>query len=242
MCMFIVLYAYLFNLMINHTIIGGRSMYPITNISNKECIQGLIMDFLSVAQQAAIASQPWVGKGNKLEADGAGTEAMRNRMNQIDMNGLIVIGEGEMDEAPMLFIGEELGTGKGLAVDIAVDPVEGTNLMAKGQDNSIAVIAVASRGSLLHAPDMYMKKIAVGPKAKGAIDLNLSLTENMISVAKAIGKDVSELTVMIQDRERHEGLIKEVFDIGARVKLFSDGDVTGAIATSIEEIDVDILV
>jgi fructose-1,6-bisphosphatase II len=217
-------------------------MYPKTSANSKECVQILMMDFLAVAQQAAIASQQWVGKGNKLEADGAGTEAMRNRMNTIDMSGLIVIGEGEMDEAPMLYIGEELGTGNGPAVDIAVDPVEGTNLMAKGQNNSIAVIAVASRGNLLHAPDMYMKKIAVGPKAKGAIDLNLSLTDNMLAVAKVIGKDVSDLTVMIQDRERHEGLIKQVFDLGASVKLFSDGDVIGAIATSLEEMDVDILV
>ncbi|MGM0874529.1 MAG: class II fructose-bisphosphatase [Bacillota bacterium] len=217
-------------------------MYPKTNVTNKECVQVLAMEFLAVAQQAAIASYPWVGKGNKLEADGAGTEAMRNRMNTIDMSGLIVIGEGEMDEAPMLYIGEELGTGNGPQVDIAVDPVEGTTLMAKGQDNSIAVIAVASRGSLLHAPDMYMKKIAVGPKAKGAIDLNLSLTENMISVAKALGKDVSELTVMIQDRDRHNDLIKQVFDLGARIKLFSDVDITGAIATAIEEVEIDILV
>ncbi|MBO1515544.1 class II fructose-bisphosphatase [Metabacillus bambusae] len=217
-------------------------MYPKTNVTNKEYVQVLAMDFLAVAQQAAIASYPWVGKGNKLGADGAGTEAMRNQMNSIDMNGLIVIGEGEMDEAPMLYIGEELGTGVGPHVDIAVDPVEGTSLMAKGQDNSIAVIAVASRGSLLHAPDMYMKKIAVGPKAKGAINLNLSLTENMISVAKALGKDVSELIVMIQDRDRHEDLITQVFDLGARVKLFSDVDITGAIATAIEEVDIDILV
>ncbi|MCM3651113.1 class II fructose-bisphosphatase [Metabacillus litoralis] len=217
-------------------------MYPKTDIRSKEYVQALAMDFLSVAQQAAIASYPWVGKGNKLEADDAGTEAMRNHMNTIEMSGMIVIGEGEMDEAPMLYIGEELGTRNGPKVDIAVDPVEGTNLMAKGQDNSLAVIAVASRGSLLHAPDMYMKKIAVGPKAKGAIDLNLSLTKNMLSVAKALGKEVSELTVMIQDRERHEGLINQVFKLGARVKLFSDVDITGAIATAIEEMDVDILV
>jgi fructose-1,6-bisphosphatase II len=217
-------------------------MYSNTNIGSKDCVQVLAMEFLSVAQQAAIATYPWVGKGNKLEADGAGTEAMRNKMNMIDMDGLIVIGEGEMDEAPMLYIGEKLGTGNGPQVDIAVDPVEGTNLMAKGQDNSIAVIAVASRDCLLHAPDMYMKKIAVGPKAKGSINLNLSLTKNMLSVAKALGKDVSELTVMIQDRERHEDLINQVFSLGARVKLFSDGDVTGAIATAIEDQDIDILV
>ncbi|MCM3717755.1 class II fructose-bisphosphatase [Fictibacillus phosphorivorans] len=213
-----------------------------TYSESQECIQPLSMDFLTVAQQAAIASYPWVGKGKKNEADGAGTEAMRNQMNLINMQGLIVIGEGEMDEAPMLYIGEELGTGKGPQVDIAVDPVEGTNLMSKGQDNSLTVIAVSPRGSLLHAPDMYMHKIAVGPRAKGCIDIEATLTENMKSVAKAIGKNITELKVMIQDRPRHDDLIKQVFDAGAIVKLFSDGDVTGAIATAIDEMDVDILV
>ncbi|SMQ86651.1 D-fructose 1,6-bisphosphatase /sedoheptulose 1,7-bisphosphatase [Bacillus sp. OV166] len=205
-------------------------------------VHTLSMDFLSVAQQAAIASYPWIGKGNKNGADGAGTEAMRNRMNLIDMNGRIVIGEGEMDEAPMLYINEELGTGKGPRVDIAVDPVEGTTFLSKGQENAITVVAVSTRGSLLHAPDMYMRKLAVGPKAKGHINIEASLTENMIAVAKALGKDLSELTVMIQDRPRHDHLIKQVFDVGARVKLFNDGDVTGAIATAIDELDVDILV
>lgn len=202
----------------------------------------LAMDFLAVAQQAAIASYPWIGKGNKNNADGAGTEAMRNRMNLIDMRGTIVIGEGEMDEAPMLYINEKLGTGKGPQVDIAVDPVEGTTFLAKGQENSITVVAVSTKGTLLHAPDMYMKKLAVGPKAKGHINIQASLTENMISVSKALGKDLSELTVMIQDRPRHDHLIKQVFDVGAKVKLFPDGDVTGAIATAIEELEVDILV
>lgn len=213
-----------------------------TNVSSIEQAQTLAMDFLTVAQLAAIASHQWIGKGNKNAADGAGTEAMRNQMKLTNMSGRIVIGEGEMDEAPMLYIGEELGTGTGPEVDIAVDPVEGTSLMAKGQDNSITVIAVSTRGSLLHAPDMYMKKIAVGPKAKGCINIEASLTENMKAVAKALGKDVADLTVMIQDRPRHEDLIQQVFAAGARVKLFSDGDVTGAIATAIDEMDVDILV
>jgi len=213
-----------------------------TNVNSKDYVQTLAMDFLTVSQQAAIASYPWIGKGDKNAADGAGTEAMRNQMNLIEMNGRIVIGEGEMDEAPMLYIGEELGTGNGPEVDIAVDPVEGTTLMTKGQENSLAVIAVAARGSLLHAPDMYMKKIAVGPKAKGSINIEVSLTENMKSVAKALGKEVTELTVMIQDRPRHNDLIQQVFDAGARVKLFSDGDVTGAIATAIEEMGIDLLV
>ncbi len=212
------------------------------NIEQKECIQSLADEFLTVAQKAAIGVYPWIGKGNKNEADGAGTEAMRNEMNRINMNAVIVIGEGEMDEAPMLYIGEKLGTGYGPQVDIAVDPVEGTTLVAKGQDNSLAVIAVSEQGTLLHAPDMYMEKIAVGPRAKGCIDINVSLTENMQSVAKALGKDMSELTVMIQDRPRHDHLMKQVFEVGAKVRLFSDVDITGAIATAIDELDVDILV
>lgn len=209
---------------------------------SRVCTQGLVMDFLEVSQKAAIAAYPWIGKGNKMGADGAGTEAMRDRLNLIDMNGRVVIGEGEMDEAPMLYINEILGTGTGPSVDIAVDPVEGTTLMAKGQENSLAVIAVAQQGALLHAPDMYMKKMAVGPKAKGWIDIQLSLTENMKAVAQALGKNIKDLTVMIQDRPRHDELINEVIEAGARVKLFSDVDITGAVATAIDDIDVDLLV
>lgn len=193
-------------------------------------------------QKAAVAVHPWIGKGKKNEADSAGTEAMRKQMNLIDMNAVIVIGEGEMDEAPMLYIGEKLGTGTGPHVDIAVDPVEGTTLVSKWQDNSLAVIAVSEKGTLLHAPDMYMEKIAVGPKAKGCIDINCSLVENMTAVAKALGKPVNKLTVMIQDRPRHDYLIKQVFEVGAKVRLFSDVDITCAIATAIDALDVDIFV
>jgi fructose-1,6-bisphosphatase II len=205
-------------------------------------IDTMVMDFLAVSQHAAVASYPWIGRGNKMEADGACTGEMRKRMNLIDMCGVVVIGEGEMDEAPMLHINEKLGTGNGPLVDIAVDPVEGTTLMSKGQDNSLSVLAVATSGSLLHAPDMYMKKIAVGPKAKGCVNIELPLIENMKSVAKALEKDVKDLTIMIQDRPRHQKLINEVFEAGARVKLFSDVDITGAIATAIDELDVDMLV
>jgi fructose-1,6-bisphosphatase II len=217
-------------------------MLGTTDVENIGCVQSLAREFLLVAQKATIASYPWIGKGNKNEADGAATEAMRNQMNTIDMSAVIVIGEGEMDEAPMLYIGEKLGTGNGPRVDIAVDPVEGTTLMSTGQDNSLVVIAVAEQGSLLHAPDMYMQKIAVGPKAKGCININASLSENMASVAKALGKDVSELTVTMQDRPRHQHLMEEVFEAGAKVKLFSDVDITGAVATAINDLDVDILV
>ena len=205
-------------------------------------IQSLPSEFLTVVQQAATAVYPWIGKGDKNGADGAATKVMRDAMNRIHMDARIVIGEGEMDEAPMLFIGEQLGTGNGPAVDIAVDPVEGTTNVSKGLDNSLVVLAVAEQGTLLHAPDMYMEKIAVGPKAKGCIDLNLSLTENMKAVAKALGKDVSELTVMMQDRPRHDHLLKQVLEVGAKVRMFSDVDITGAIATAIDELDVDLLV
>jgi fructose-1,6-bisphosphatase II len=212
------------------------------NADSYVCSQSLVMDFLKAAQLAAAAAYPWIGRGNKNEADGAGTSSMRIQMNKIDMSGVIVIGEGEMDEAPMLYINEKLGTGNGPEVDIAVDPIEGTTLMAKGQDNSLTVIAIAKKGCLLHAPDMYMQKLAVGPKAKGCIDINLSLTENMKNVAKALEKNVEDLTVMIQDRPRHEDLINEVFAAGARVRLFSDVDITGAIATALDEMEVDILI
>jgi len=211
-------------------------------LEKKSIVKALAEDFLAVTQRAAIVSYPWIGKGRKNEADGAATESMRFHLNTMDMNAVIVIGEGEMDEAPMLFIGEKLGTGNGPELDIAVDPVEGTTLMSTGQDNALTVIAASEKGTLLHAPDMYMEKLAVGPKAKGSIDITLPLSENMISVAKALGKNVSELTVMIQDRPRHEYLIKQVYETGGKVKLFSDVDITGAVATALDDIDVDILV
>jgi len=213
-----------------------------SSVQTIEDLSLLIPNFLTVAQKAAVASYPWIGKMNKIEADNAGTEAMRTQLNRMSIRGTIVIGEGEMDEAPMLYIGEKLGKGVGLEVDIAVDPVEGTTLMSTGQDNSIAVIAVAPKGSLLHAPDMYMHKMAVGPKAKGSINIEAPFTENMKSVAKAMGKDVKDLNVMIQDRPRHEEIIQQVIAMGARVKFFSDGDVIGAVATAIDGMGIDILV
>lgn len=213
-----------------------------SSVQTREDLSLLIPNFLAVAQKAAVASYPWIGKMNKIEADNAGTEAMRTQLNSMSIRGTIVIGEGEMDEAPMLYIGEKLGKGVGPEVDIAVDPVEGTTLMSTGQDNSIAVIAIAPKGSLLHAPDMYMHKIAVGPKAKGSINIEAPFTENMKSVAKAMGKDVKDLNVMIQDRPRHEEIIQQVIAMGARVKFFSDGDVIGAVATAIDGMGIDILV
>ena len=150
--------------------------------------RNLVMEFARVTEAAAINCAHWIGKGEKNLADGAAVEAMRKMFDTVAINGTVVIGEGEMDEAPMLYIGEKVGCG-GPAVDIAVDPLEGTNLTAKNMNGAIAVMAVAEAGGLLHAPDMYMDKIVVGPKAKGAIDLNKSPKENMINVAKALGKD-----------------------------------------------------
>lgn len=205
-------------------------------------VSNLMNQLVSVTQKAAIEAYPWIGRGNKMAADGAGTSAMRDQLNALPVQATIVIGEGEMDEAPMLYIGEKLGLGTGPEIDIAVDPIEGTTLVSKGMDDSLAVMAVAPKGTLLHAPDMYMEKIAVGRKAKGQISLDDSLTINMHRVAKALGKKVSDLTVMMQDRPRHKELMEQVWAEGAKVKLFSEVDITGALSTSIEAHEVDIFV
>ncbi|MGO0059589.1 class II fructose-bisphosphatase [Brevibacillus fluminis] len=202
----------------------------------------LLLDFVGVTEAAALASVPWIGRGKKLEADGDATAAMRRKLNQMQMDAVIVIGEGELDEAPMLHIGERVGAGNGPALDIAVDPLEGTNLVMKGQGNSIAVIAAAPRGCLLHAPDMYMEKLAVGPKAAGKIDITAPLLDNLHAVAKANGKRIDELTVMVQERERHAQIIQTIQQAGARVQLFGDGDVSYTVATAIEHTGIDMLV
>jgi fructose-1,6-bisphosphatase II len=202
----------------------------------------LMMDFVGVTEAAALALVPWIGRGKKNEADGVATAAMREKLNQMEMDAVIVIGEGELDEAPMLYIGEKLGTGTGPELDIAVDPLEGTNLIMKGQGNSISVIASARKGCLLHAPDMYLEKLAVGPKAAGKIDIEAPLYDNMKVVAAANGKSVSDLTIMVQDRERHNKIIQEIQNAGARVQLFSDGDVSYTIAPAIESTGIDMLI
>lgn len=181
------------------------------------------------------------GTREKEEADEAATQGMRNMFNTIDMNGTVVIGEGEMDEAPMLYIGEKLGTGNGPQLDIAVDPLEGTNIVAAGTWNALAVIAVAERGGLLNAPDMYMKKIALGSEAAGRININASITENLAAVAKAKNKDIKDIVVAILNRDRHEKIIKEIRESGARIKLIQDGDVAAAINTAFENTGVDIM-
>ncbi|SES78462.1 fructose-1,6-bisphosphatase II [Salinibacillus kushneri] len=203
-------------------------------------MQNLILDFLRVTESAAIASMPWIGSGNKIAADGAATDAMREALNNMKMEATVVIGEGEIDEAPMLYIGERVGAGGSHKVDIAVDPIEGTTPTVNGQSNAIAVIAAAPKGTLLYAPDMYMKKLAVGPRAKGKIDLNEPIEENIAAVAKANKKAISELNVLIQDRSRHHDIIDRIRNTGAKVHLFHDGDVIYSTSTCIETLDIDL--
>lgn len=193
----------------------------------------LSLEFARVVEAAALRSGKLLGRGKKDEADGLAVDAMRQAFNDVAISGTVVIGEGEIDEAPMLYIGEKVGRG-GPEVDIAVDPIEGTNLIAKGQNGAIAVMAIAEHGGLLHAPDMYMQKICVGPRGAGAIDLDKSLTENLQNVAKKMGRNVDELTVVMLDRERHYALMKEAREAGARVRLISDGDVNPAMEACIE--------
>jgi fructose-1,6-bisphosphatase II len=190
------------------------------------------LDFVKVTEGAAIAASRWMGRGERNIADGAAVERMRERLGEMNISGRIVIGEGERDEAPMLYIGEQLGRG-GYEVDIAVDPIEGTNLVANGLPNSIAVLAVADRGGLLHAPDSYMKKLAVGAKAAAHVDLDASVKDNLNAVARALEKKIDEVCVVILDRPRHKELIDEVRAAGARIRLISDGDVDSCIATAI---------
>ena len=190
------------------------------------------LDFVKVTENAALAASRWMGRGERDIADGAAVERMRDALNAMEISGRIVIGEGERDEAPMLYIGEELGRG-GFPVDIAVDPVEGTNLVANGLPNSIAVMAIAERGGLLNAPDTYMKKLAVGPKAAPYVHIDAPVRENLEAVANALEKPLNEVTVVILDRPRHADLINDVREAGARIKLISDGDVDACIATAV---------
>jgi fructose-1,6-bisphosphatase II / sedoheptulose-1,7-bisphosphatase len=204
--------------------------------------QVLGLEIIEVVEQAAIASARWMGKGEKNIADQVAVEAMRKRMNQIHMRGRIVIGEGERDDAPMLYIGEQLGicTQKDAAkvcnldqlveIDIAVDPCEGTNLVAYGQNGSMAVLAISEKGGLFAAPDFYMKKLAAPPVAKGKVDINKSATENLLILAECLNRAVEELVVVVMKRDRHADLIREIRDAGARVALISDGDVSAALS------------
>lgn len=193
----------------------------------------LSMEFVRVTEAAAVACGRLIGKGDKNGADGLAVDAMRQMFDTINISGTVVIGEGEMDEAPMLYIGEKVGAG-GPEVDIAVDPVEGTNLTAKGQNGAIAVMAIAPRGCLLHAPDMYMDKIAVGPRAKGCIDIDAPVKENLARVAKALDREIADLNVVVLDRDRHSDIIREVREAGARISLITDGDVNPVVEACVE--------
>jgi fructose-1,6-bisphosphatase II / sedoheptulose-1,7-bisphosphatase len=193
----------------------------------------LSIELARVTERAAVAAARLRGHGDEKAADQAAVDAMRTELNNLPIDGRVVIGEGERDEAPMLYIGEEVGTKNGPAVDIALDPLEGTTICAKNLPNSIAVIALAERGRMLYAPDVYMDKIAVGPGyPKGVIDINLPAAENLVRVAKAKGVRVSELTACIMDRPRHARLIEEVRASGAAIRLIGDGDVAGVIHTT----------
>lgn len=205
--------------------------------------RNLALELVRVTEAAALVSSQFMGKGDKNGADGAAVEAMRKAFESVKINGEVVIGEGELDEAPMLYIGEKVGMKNedDMEVDIAVDPLDGTTLIAKGLPNAISVIAMGSKGSLLNAPDTYMKKIVVGPNAKGAIDLTKSPEENIISVAKALGKKTTQMTITVQDRERHNDIVEAARKLGARIQMFGDGDVATGIATCFEETGIDMM-
>ncbi len=202
-------------------------------MSQASGLSNLALDAVKAAEAAAIAAYHWIGKGEKESADQAAVDALRTGLNAMAMKGRIVIGEGERDEAPMLFIGEEVGNGEGPEIDIALDPLEGTSLTAKNMPNALAVLSLSLRGGLLHAPDTYMDKIAVGPGLpQGVIDLDAKPAENIINVAKAKGVDPSAITVCILERERHQYIVDAVKSVGARVRMIPDGDVAGAMGAA----------
>ena len=205
--------------------------------------RNLALELVRVTEAAALVSSQFMGRGDKNGADGAAVEAMRRAFETVKIDGEVVIGEGELDEAPMLYIGEKVGmaTEDSMKVDIAVDPLDGTTLIAKGLPNVISVIAMGKKGSLLKAPDTYMKKIIVGPKAKGCIDLNASVEENIKNVAKALNKKTTEMTITVQDRERHNYIFEAARKLGTRIKMFGDGDVAAGIATCFDDTGIDML-
>ncbi len=203
--------------------------------------RNLALEFVRVTEAAAVAAAQWIGKGDKHAADGAAVDAMRQRFNFVPFRGEIVIGEGKKDEAPELYVGEKLGSGEGPLIDIAVDPLECTDSVAYGRPNAISVIATGPAGSLFKAPDMYMEKLACGPRAVGAISLLASVEENIRAVADRLNKPVEEMVVMLLDRPRHEELVKQIRAAGARVRFITDGDVAGAIAPSVPDSGIDML-
>ncbi|HEY5698542.1 MAG TPA: class II fructose-bisphosphatase [Acidimicrobiales bacterium] len=204
--------------------------------------RNLALELVRVTEAAALAGSRWMGRGDKEGADGAAVDAMRHVLNSVPMDGVVVIGEGEKDEAPMLFNGEAIGDGSPPQTDIAVDPIDGTTLTALGRGNALAVIAVSERGTMFDpGPCVYMEKIAVGPEAKGRVSLELSVTENLQAVAAAKGESVREVTAVVLDRPRHDDLVAEIRGAGARIRLIPDGDVAGAISTAWPDSGADIL-
>jgi fructose-1,6-bisphosphatase II / sedoheptulose-1,7-bisphosphatase len=202
--------------------------------------RNLALELVRVTEAAALAASRWIGRGKKNDADGAAVEAMRKAFDTVAIEGTVVIGEGEMDEAPMLFIGEKVGMG-GPKMDIAVDPLEGTSIAAKGAPNALAVVALAEHGNFLHAPDIYMDKIAVGAGLpEGVVNLGASVTENLKNLARAKKRDIADLMVCILERERHDEIIAKCREAGARITLIGEGDVAGVIATSQAEAGIDI--
>src|SRR5271156_1412528 len=223
--------------------IGARAEVPDARIHSRNSgalmEKELSLEFLRVVEQAAIASAHTMGLGDRHKSDQMAVEAMRSEMDSVGMDGTIVIGEGERDEAPMLFIGEKVGAAVRdksrtfPAVDIAVDPLEGTNLCATGEPNSIATLAASERGGLLHAPDLYMEKIIVGPSCKGAVELDATPSHNLHAIARRLDRDVEDLVVIVLDRPRHEKLIADIRETGARIRLIGDGDLSAGIAAAV---------
>jgi fructose-1,6-bisphosphatase II len=204
--------------------------------------RNLALELVRVTETAAIAASRWVGRGAKNDADQVAVDGMRNMINTVSMNGVIVIGEGEKDQAPMLFNGEQVGDGNGPSVDVAVDPIDGTTLTAKGMNNAISVIALAERGTMFDPTTVfYMKKLVVGPEAADAVDITAPVKENLRRIAKAKRRDIESLTVVLLDRPRHDQLVKEIREAGARIKFITDGDVAGAVEAARDETGIDAL-
>ncbi|BBF04642.1 TPA: class II fructose-bisphosphatase [Haemophilus influenzae] len=203
--------------------------------------RALAIEFSRVTEAAALAAYTWLGRGDKNAADDAAVKAMRYMLNLIHMDAEIVIGEGEIDEAPMLYIGEKVGSGLGELVSIAVDPIDGTRMTAMGQSNAISVLAAGGKNTFLKAPDMYMEKLVVGSNVKGIIDLNLPLEQNLRRIASKLGKSLSDLTVMVLAKPRHEAIIKQIHNLGAKVLAIPDGDVAGSVLCCLPDAEVDLL-
>ena len=204
--------------------------------------RNLALEFVRVTEAAAISCAEWFGKGDKIAADQAAVDSMRERFNYVDFKGEVVIGEGDKDEAPLLYIGEKIGTGNGPEMDIAVDPLEGTSLTAKGKPNAISVLASGPKGTLLKAPGTYMDQIAVGPRAKGVIDITKSVKDNVKAVANALNKDIKETTVVVMDRDRHKKLINDLRKVGCRIAFIEHGSVTAGLAPGFTDSGIDMMI